>query len=185
MKALALTTAFALTTLGIAGMVRGSALADARVEGGGASVPASSAAVVEPSSAPAKRWVAAPETATFSSVEAVSTSAALDWTPDDESAGRVLEPGETVQVLPLEVWRASLVMSDANRYELLRSCWCESRWQTDLVGAAGEEGACQVLARFHGPVPSDLRGQFQQADRIATQYGMAPWTTRNGCREWN
>lgn len=99
--------------------------------------------------------------------------------------GVQLAPGETVQAIPLEVWRASLVMSDEHRYELLRACWCESRWQTDVVGLAGEQGACQVLARFHGPVPSDLRGQFEQADRIATQHGMTPWTTKAGCPQWN
>jgi len=101
------------------------------------------------------------------------------------TASRVLAADETVRVIPLDVWRASLVMSDANRYDVLRACYCESRWQTDVVGLAGEQGACQVMARFHGPVPSDLAGQFAQADRIATAHGMTPWTTKGGCPEWN
>ena len=107
-----------------------------------------------------------------------------DWLPTPDR-GRVLEAGETVQVIPLDVWRASLVIAEPYQYPLLRACWCESRWQTGARGAAGERGACQVIPRFHGPVPSDLAGQFAQASRIAEQHGLAPWTTRHGCAGWN
>jgi len=142
-------------------------------------------------------WVVGPEASgAVTRVEAEpntigSMSIRLDQpTPDyvtDVPAGRVLEPWETVQVLPLEVWRASLVMSEANQWPLLRITACESggTWDTTLIGAAGEVGVAQVIPRFWGAVPADLRGQFEQADRIYTEHGDWPWTTRGGCDLWN
>lgn len=109
-----------------------------------------------------------------------------DWLPTPDR-GRVLEAGETVQVIPLDVWRASLVIAEAHQWALLRITACESggTWDTTLRGAAGEVGVAQVIPAYWGPVPSDLRGQFEQADRIYTEHGDWPWSTRSGCPIWS
>lgn len=170
MKAIVLTLSCSLLAASMVGMLRGGSAEPARFEAG--------------TDTTVQELPARIERHEVVSVGGSRSSSTADWLPEP-TPGRVLAADETVRVIPLDVWRASLVMSDANRYDLLRACYCESRWQTDVVGLAGEQGACQVMARFHGPVPSDLAGQFAQADRIATAHGMTPWTTKGGCPEWN
>lgn len=55
-----------------------------------------------------------------------------------------------------------------------RVAMCESGGNPGAVGAAGEQGAFQVLARYHGPVPADLYGQAAQAARIVAAHGWGP-----------
>lgn len=58
-----------------------------------------------------------------------------------------------------------------------RVAMCESGGDPDApTGAAGEEGAFQVIPRYHGTVPSDLLGQAQQAAEIVAEAGWSPWT---------
>lgn len=58
-----------------------------------------------------------------------------------------------------------------------RVSMCESGGNPDApTGAAGEEGAFQVIPRYHGTVPSDLLGQAQQAAEIVAEAGWSPWT---------
>lgn len=174
MKPAALPFVFALAAFGLVGMMRGSAYTDVSGDHG---------AVYGPSALADKGNHSRNVTERTS---AQSPATLPDWTPTPEP-GRVLAPGETVRVLPYEVWRASLVMSDENRLALLRITACETggTWDTTLRGAAGEEGVAQVIARYWGAVPADLRGQMEQADGIYTEHGDWPWSTRAGCPIWS
>lgn len=53
---------------------------------------------------------------------------------------------------------------------------CESGGDPTEVGAAGEQGAFQVRAEYHGPVPSDLYGQALQAAAIVAEQSWQPWS---------
>lgn len=97
---------------------------------------------------------------------------------------RTLAPGETVRVLTVEQWRATLAFPPEHQYQAARVMMCESGGNIHAVGAAGEQGAFQVLARFHGPVPPTLEAQAQQAARIVEAQGWWPWTTKDGCEQW-
>jgi hypothetical protein len=57
-----------------------------------------------------------------------------------------------------------------------RVAMCESGGDPTEVGAAGEEGAFQVLAVFHGEVPADIYGQAEQAAGIVAEQGWGPWS---------
>lgn len=46
------------------------------------------------------------------------------------------------------------------------------------LGGAGERGAWQVLAEYHGAVPYDFEGQTAQARRIYDEKGWTPWSCR-------
>ncbi|MFA7248071.1 MAG: hypothetical protein WC273_00385 [Dehalococcoidia bacterium] len=119
--------------------------------------------------------------------ELTTSPAATLYIPTPQAGlSRVLASGATARTVSVEVMRAYLhAAPEAHEYDLLRACYCESRFNPAARGAAGEEGACQVMPRFHGPVPADLEEQFRQAARIAAANGMAPWTTSDGCEEWN
>ena len=54
--------------------------------------------------------------------------------------------------------------------------WCESRYDTAAVGAAGERGSMQIQPRVWGAVPSDVWGQMRQAAAIVSVHGFAPWS---------
>jgi hypothetical protein len=95
---------------------------------------------------------------------------------------RTLAPGERVRILTLEQWRA-IHASGGSEEPLARIGWCESGLSASAVGAAGEQGAWQVLARFHGPVPMTLAAQATQAAAIMAVQGETPWTGTE-CAEW-
>jgi hypothetical protein len=59
-----------------------------------------------------------------------------------------------------------------------RVAMCESGGDPAEVGAAGEQGAFQVRAEFHGPVPADIYGQAVQAAGIVAEQGWGPWSCR-------
>jgi hypothetical protein len=100
-------------------------------------------------------------------------------------AAVTLAPGEQVQVLTLEQWRAIQHIAPERQAALARIGWCESKFQADAVGDGGRSrGAWQVQERFWGPVPATLEGQARQADRIAAEHGLEPWTTAAGCEGW-
>ena len=95
---------------------------------------------------------------------------------------RDLALGERVRILTLAQWRA-IHASGGPEEPLARIGWCESGLDVAAVGAAGEQGVWQVLARFHGPVPPTRAGQAAQAARIMVAQGEVPWMGRS-CEEW-
>lgn len=62
--------------------------------------------------------------------------------------------------------------------EALRVAWCESRFDPQAVGEAGERGLFQVLPHVWGPVPAEPAGQVAQAHEIWQKHGWRPWTCR-------
>ena len=97
-----------------------------------------------------------------------------------------LEPLQTVKVLTVEQWHAVRRIHPDRQVALARIAWCESRFDAHAVGDGGYSfGAWQVQPRFWGPVPTTLEEQAEQADRIAAEHGLEPWTTRHGCDEWS
>lgn len=152
---------------GLSGFYRGSALADVRVDGGGASVTPGAGITVG---------------LTASDLDTSSTATVPDWTPtpqpnlsmvaDDRHRSMTWEQYQALQAFPED-------------QQLLFACiaYHESRWQTDAVGDNGRaHGAWQVHPRFWGPVPDDLKGQAEQAAEIASEYGSKPWTTSEACQ---
>jgi hypothetical protein len=97
-----------------------------------------------------------------------------------------LAAGDTVRTLTLDEWRAVRHFAPERQWRMARIGWCESHLDPDAVGDGGLSiGAWQVQPRFWGPVPATLEAQAIQAERIAAEYGLAPWTTRDGCEGWN
>jgi len=116
---------------------------------------------------------------------AIAASVETYITPT-EPISIVLAPGETVRVLTLDQWRAVRHFAPERQMEMARIGWCESRFDPDAVGDGGRSlGAWQVQPLFWGAVPATLEEQAQQAERIAAEHGTLPWTTRDGCDEWN
>lgn len=102
-----------------------------------------------------------------------------------EPAAVTLAPGQQVRVLTLEQWQAIQHVAPERQGALARIAWCESKWDAQAVGDGGRSrGAWQVQERFWGPVPATLEEQAKQADRIAAEHGLAPWTTAEGCEGW-
>lgn len=97
---------------------------------------------------------------------------------------RDLTPTDRVRVLTVEQWRATLAFPMDQQYIAARTLICESGGNPRAVGAAGEQGAYQVIARFHGPVPDTLEAQAEQAARIVARESWRPWTTKEGCEQW-
>ena len=187
MKPPVLPFAVALAALGLLGMMRGSALADVRVEDGGASVTPTRGMQVEHPMLPVLR------------VATSSTATLPDWLPTPEP-GRVLAPGETARSLTVEQWRATRQFPAEVEYRMTRACWCESHLDpTQAIVDTNSHwsvGACMVQpvwwAAKYGEVPADLPGQIAQAARIyeaeqeRTGDGTWPWrATRDGCEGWN
>jgi len=101
------------------------------------------------------------------------------------AAALTLAPGQQVQVITLEQWQAIQHIAPERQAALARIGWCESKFQADAVGDGGRSrGAWQVQERFWGAVPATLAEQAKQADRIAAEHGLAPWTTAGGCEGW-
>jgi len=102
-----------------------------------------------------------------------------------EPAAVTLAQGQQVRVLTLEQWQAIQHVAPERQEALARIAWCESRWDAQAVGDGGHSrGAWQVQERFWGPVPATLAEQAKQAERIAAEHGLAPWTTAGGCEGW-
>ena len=94
--------------------------------------------------------------------------------------------GEATMPLTVEQYAAISRIHTSRRYGLARIAWCESRFDAHAVGDGGYSfGAWQVQPRFWGPVPTTLEEQAEQADRIAAEHGLEPWTTRHGCEGWS
>lgn len=123
-------------------------------------------------------------------IAGVATYGALhrhDYTTTPSEPTIALGPDDRVRVLTVPQMRAVMQagLDDERTYWLARTGWCESHFDAAAVGAAGEEGAWQVLARYHGTVPATLDAQATQAARIVTEHGTWPWSTRDGCPSWN
>ena len=109
----------------------------------------------------------------------------LATTPQPDIA-ITLEPSQTVKVLTVEQWHAVRRIHPDRQVALARIAWCESRFDAQAMGDGGHSlGAWQVQPRFWGPVPTTLEEQAEQADRIAAEHGLEPWTTRHGCEGWS
>lgn len=109
-----------------------------------------------------------------------------DWTPTAQPGiSRALAPGESYKAPPVKAIHALTQVSPEFEWDVIRIAYCESRWDETQVGAAGEEGAMQVMARFWGDVPDDLPGQLAQANNIIAAHGIDPWTTKAGCEGWS
>jgi len=128
----------------------------------------------------------APTIRVEAAVRPVEPPTTPNWTPTPQPGlSRALGADERLQVLTLEQWRAVQHIAPERQYELARIAWCESRFQADAVGDGGlSRGAWQVQERFWGPVPDTLAEQAKQADRIAAEHGLEPWTTAGGCEGW-
>lgn len=118
------------------------------------------------------------------------------WTGDRNpvgDAGSSPAPGTTVVTATLvaepvtkeddqnlyygDLWSVIQATFPAYEWETAyRVAMCESGGNPGAVGAAGEQGAFQVLARYHGPVPADLYGQAAQAAQIVAAHGWGPWS---------
>ena len=57
-------------------------------------------------------------------------------------------------------------------------CETGGTFNPGLIGAHGEQGVYQVLAVYHGSVPSDITGQVAQAAGIVAREGWQPWSCR-------
>lgn len=115
----------------------------------------------------------------------VSEPAAVVAVGKPEPAAVTLAPGQQVRVLTLEQWQAIQHVAPERQGALARIAWCESKWDAQAVGDGGRSrGAWQVQERFWGPVPATLAEQAQQAERIAAEHGLEPWTTAGGCEGW-
>jgi hypothetical protein len=76
-----------------------------------------------------------------------------------------------------DLWGAIVAAFPPSEVETAyRVAMCESGGDPTEVGAAGEEGAFQVLAVFHGEVPADIYGQAEQAAGIVAEQGWGPWS---------
>ena len=94
--------------------------------------------------------------------------------------------GEATMPLTVEQYAAISRIHTSRRYGLTMIAWCESRFDAQAMGDGGHSlGAWQVQPRFWGPVPTTLEEQAEQADRIAAEHGLEPWTTRHGCEGWS
>ena len=94
--------------------------------------------------------------------------------------------GEATMPLTVEQYAAISRIHTSRRYDLTMIAWCESRFDAQAMGDGGHSlGAWQVQPRFWGPVPTTLEEQAEQADRIAAEHGLEPWTTRHGCEGWS
>ena len=94
--------------------------------------------------------------------------------------------GEATMPLTVEQYAAISRIHTSRRYGLTMIAWCESRFDAQAMGDGGHSlGAWQVQPRFWGPVPTTLEEQAEQADRIAAEHGLEPWTTRHGCDGWS
>ena len=110
--------------------------------------------------------------------------AAQDWTPEPQpELSREAAIGE--RALTLEQWRAIRHIAPERQVAMARIAWCESRWDAGAVGDGGRSrGAWQVQERFWGTVPDTLEEQAIQAERIAAEHGLDPWSTAGGCEGW-
>ena len=83
-----------------------------------------------------------------------------------------------------QVWDAAFQASGSVTWanEAVAVSRCESGWNVRAVGAAGEEGAMQVRAIYHGEVGATLREQMKQAWRIYQRSGWRPWSCREVLR---
>ena len=94
--------------------------------------------------------------------------------------------GEATMPLTVEQYAAISRIHTSRRYDLTMIAWCESRLDAQAMGDGGHSlGAWQVQPRFWGRVPTTLEEQAEQADRIAAEHGLEPWTTRHGCEGWS
>ena len=110
---------------------------------------------------------------------------AINYTPTPQPGlSRALAPGESWKAPPVAAIHALALVAPERERDAVRIAFCESGWDTEAIGAAGEQGAWQVLARFHGPVGQTLAQQAAQFDRIAAEHGIVPWTTKDGCEQW-
>jgi hypothetical protein len=108
------------------------------------------------------------------------------YIPEPPQVAAITIPlGVEVKSLTYEQWRAISLIHPDRQYALARIAWCESRFNPTEIGDGGRSfGAWQVQERFWGAVPSTLEEQALQADRIAAEHGLAPWTTAEGCDGW-
>ena len=97
----------------------------------------------------------------------------------------VLQANKRMMELTPEQWAAIQHFAPERQVAMARIGWCESRFNENAVGDGGDSiGAWQVQPRFWGPVPDTLEEQAKQAERIAAENGVGPWTTRDGCAGW-
>ena len=97
----------------------------------------------------------------------------------------VLQANQRMMELTPEQWAAIQHFALERQAAMARIGWCESRFNENAVGDGGDSiGAWQVQPRFWGPVPDTLEEQAKQAERIAAEHGVGPWTTRDGCAGW-
>tara|TARA_R110002033_G_scaffold16062_2_gene44815 strand:+ start:583 stop:1131 length:549 start_codon:yes stop_codon:yes gene_type:complete len=96
-----------------------------------------------------------------------------------------LQANKRMMELTPEQWAAIQHFAPERQVAMARIGWCESRFNENAVGDGGDSiGAWQVQPRFWGPVPDTLEEQAKQAERIAAENGVGPWTTRDGCAGW-
>lgn len=118
----------------------------------------------------------APAGASDAEVGAGRSSAALTSGPAPSATPHQLTVEATLT--EAEVYGLALDVSGSAEWarQATAVSWCESRWRTDVVGAAGERGMYQVLPRYHGRVPTDALGQTVQAYALWQQAGWSPWS---------
>ena len=68
--------------------------------------------------------------------------------------------------------------SEWGRAMSVAECETGGTFNPGLIGAHGEQGVYQVLAVYHGSVPSDITGQVAQAAGIVAREGWQPWSCR-------
>ncbi len=88
-------------------------------------------------------------------------------------------------ILNDEQWEAVQVFAPIDRYTMARIAFCESRFDSTAIGSMGERGAFQVMPQYWGYAGPSLFTQALQARDIMLMYGTYPWTTRDGCEQWD
>lgn len=111
------------------------------------------------------------------------------YTPTPQPGlSRPLAPGESYKAPPVAAIPALAVIAPERQLAAVRIGYCESGWDATAhiidVDGLPRAGAFMVGARWWGPVGPTLTEQAAQLESIAQRYGLAPWTTRDGCERW-
>lgn len=127
------------------------------------------------------------------------------WTPTPQpGVSRALAEGESWKAPP--VWAIHLLLAFPEELQgvAVKLAMCESRWDSTVVGLAGERGVWQIhtlwlnnpndmtpteIVKSHGlPVTPDSLAvnevNAEIASYILVTYGSGPWSTSGGCPAW-
>ena len=98
----------------------------------------------------------------------------------------------TARVLTLEQWQWVHRWFPGRELSMARTAWCESGFNDNAVGAAGEIGRLQIMpmhAWAHGFTPADLHDPeingYIGSLILAERPDGSAWTQFNGCDEWS